>query len=307
MLSLDKDGAVGVGDICLRSDYVPFTVPSSSPLDEVVKATLPLHLVESKGITVLARYAHAGVLVDPAHWSAQLPLPSMSFAVYAKLTNAATADQPMPVPAAAMSAARAGARSGKELTEEQIQELREAFHLFDTDRSGHIDANELKEVMRALRIELRDEEVRKMIADVDPDASGTIDFDEFLQMMSDKYAELGRLARAPGAPDVPLGRADVPLGRADVGAAAVRADVPLYSRAQYASTPMFNGTFEPVTGGVASALLPPAGFVVGGEYQVRVTTMDAIAESAQAFVSTAYEQVRVRARVRVRVRVRVRP
>ena len=61
-----------------------------------------------------------------------------------------------------------------------------------------------------------------MIADVDPDASGTIDFDEFLQMMRDKYAELGRLARAPGAPDVPLGRADVPLARADVRAWAER-------------------------------------------------------------------------------------
>ena len=131
------------------------------------------------------RYAHAGALVDPAHWSAQLPLPSMSFAVYAKLTNA-TADQPVPVPAAAMSAARGGARGGKELTEKQRQQLRDAFHLFDTDRSGSIDAKELKEVMRALRIEVREEEVRRMIADVGPDASGTIDFDEFLQMMTAK-------------------------------------------------------------------------------------------------------------------------
>ena len=120
-----------------------------------------------------------------------------------------------------------------------------------------------------------------MIADVDPDASGTIDFDEFLQMMTPKMgADVGQgvlTATVPAAlrADVPLGRApgapDVPLGRADVGAAAVRADVPLYSRAQYASTPMFNGTFEAVTGGVASALLPPAGFVVGGEYEVRAT------------------------------------
>ena len=254
MLSLDKDGAVGVGDLCLRSDYVPFTVPSSSPPDALVKATLPLRLVESKGITVLARYAHAGALVDPAHWSAQLPLPSMSFAVYAKLTNA-TADQPVPVPAAAMSAARGGARGGKELTEKQRQQLRDAFHLFDTDRSGSIDAKELKEVMRALRIEVREEEVRRMIADVDPDASGTIDFDEFLQMMTAKMgADVGGVltATVPAASraDVPLGRApgapDVPLGRADVGAAAERADVPLYSRAQYSSTPMANGTFEPV-------------------------------------------------------------
>lgn len=31
-----------------------------------------------------------------------------------------------------------------ELTEEQKQEIREAFELFDTDGSGHIDIKELK-------------------------------------------------------------------------------------------------------------------------------------------------------------------
>lgn len=56
------------------------------------------------------------------------------------------------------SKARAGrGTSGKskkfELTEEQKQEIREAFDLFDTDGSGTIDAKELKVAMRALGFE----------------------------------------------------------------------------------------------------------------------------------------------------------
>jgi Ca2+-binding EF-hand superfamily protein len=40
-----------------------------------------------------------------------------------------------------------------ELTEQQKQEIREAFDLYDTDGSGTIDAKELKVAMRALGFE----------------------------------------------------------------------------------------------------------------------------------------------------------
>jgi centrin-1 len=76
-----------------------------------------------------------------------------------------------------------------ELTEEQKQEIKEAFDLFDTDGSGTIDAKELKVAMRALGFEPKKEEIRKMIADVDKDGSGVIDFPEFLDMMTSKMAE----------------------------------------------------------------------------------------------------------------------
>merc|ERR1719229_1907489 len=93
---------------------------------------------------------------------------------------------------------RAGppARQGKpgkgqrvELTEEQKQEIREAFDLFDTDGSGSIDAKELKVAMRALGFEPKKEEIKKMISDIDKDGSGTIDFSEFLEMMTTKMSE----------------------------------------------------------------------------------------------------------------------
>merc|ERR1712195_416399 len=86
------------------------------------------------------------------------------------------------------NAAKGAKRPGKsELTEEQKQEIREAFDLFDTDGSGCIDAKELKVAMRALGFEPKKEEVRKMISDIDKDGDGTIDFDEM--MMTAKMGE----------------------------------------------------------------------------------------------------------------------
>ena len=85
------------------------------------------------------------------------------------------------------AAAKKGGKA--ELTEEQKQEIREAFDLFDTDGSGTIDAKELKVAMRALGFEPKKEEIKKMINDIDKDGSGTIDFDEFLQMMTAKMSE----------------------------------------------------------------------------------------------------------------------
>jgi centrin-1 len=42
---------------------------------------------------------------------------------------------------------------------------------------------------RALGFEPKKEEVKKMIADIDKDGSGTIDFEEFLTMMTVKMGE----------------------------------------------------------------------------------------------------------------------
>ena len=47
-----------------------------------------------------------------------------------------------------------------------MQELREAFDLFDTDGSGTIDTKELQVALRALGFDSKKEKVRKMIAGV---------------------------------------------------------------------------------------------------------------------------------------------
>ena len=43
--------------------------------------------------------------------------------------------------------------------------------------------------MRALGFEPKKEEIKKMISDIDKDGSGTIDFSEFLEMMTAKMSE----------------------------------------------------------------------------------------------------------------------
>ncbi|XP_004674523.1 PREDICTED: centrin-1 [Condylura cristata] len=76
-----------------------------------------------------------------------------------------------------------------ELTEEQKQEVREAFDLFDADGSGTIDVKELKVALRALGFEPTKEEMKKMISEVDKEGTGKISFNDFLAVMTQKMAE----------------------------------------------------------------------------------------------------------------------
>jgi len=76
----------------------------------------------------------------------------------------------------------------EQLTPDQLEEIREAFKLFDTDDSGTIDADELKVAMRAMGFEPKRDEVRRMIQESDRDGSGTICFDTFQAVMAAKMA-----------------------------------------------------------------------------------------------------------------------
>ncbi|NXA32565.1 CETN2 protein, partial [Eudromia elegans] len=71
-----------------------------------------------------------------------------------------------------------------ELTEDQKQEIREAFDLFDADGTGNIDV-----AMRALGFEPKKEEIKKMISDIDKEGTGKISFNDFLAVMTQKMAE----------------------------------------------------------------------------------------------------------------------
>ncbi|XP_037505746.1 calmodulin-A-like [Rhipicephalus sanguineus] len=76
--------------------------------------------------------------------------------------------------------------SGSQLSEEAIAELREAFALFDKDGNGAFGTKELGTVMRALGYNPTEAKLKDMIAEVDIDGNGTIDFPEFLAMMTKK-------------------------------------------------------------------------------------------------------------------------
>ncbi|XP_075237398.1 calmodulin-like isoform X5 [Lycorma delicatula] len=72
------------------------------------------------------------------------------------------------------------------LTEDQVAEYKEAFMLFDKDEDGQITMAELGVVMRSLGQRPTETELREMVNEVDQDGNGTIEFNEFLQMMSKK-------------------------------------------------------------------------------------------------------------------------
>ncbi|CAO1377879.1 unnamed protein product [Diamesa hyperborea] len=76
-----------------------------------------------------------------------------------------------------------------ELTEEQKNDIKEAFDLFDTNGVGVIDIKELKVAIRALGFEPKKEEIKKMMLDVDKDSSGKLSYGDFLTLMTVKMAE----------------------------------------------------------------------------------------------------------------------
>nr|CAI5831610.1 unnamed protein product [Callosobruchus analis] len=75
------------------------------------------------------------------------------------------------------------------LSEEQVAEFKEAFMLFDKDEDGTITVAELGVVMRSLGQRPTETELRDMVNQVDSDGNGTIEFNEFLQMMSKKMKD----------------------------------------------------------------------------------------------------------------------
>ncbi|KAF1778698.1 EF-Hand 1, calcium-binding site [Phytophthora cactorum] len=66
---------------------------------------------------------------------------------------------------------------------EEIDACRESFVHFDKDGSGTIDKYELSKVLEAMGQKPTDEELFQMIAEVDNDHSGEIEFAEFLQVI----------------------------------------------------------------------------------------------------------------------------
>lgn len=71
----------------------------------------------------------------------------------------------------------------KQPAEEQ-QELLESFRVFDKDDSGYIEVDELKQVMKAIGERLSDEQVKKIFAMGDLDGDGRLDYQEFVQLMT---------------------------------------------------------------------------------------------------------------------------
>ncbi|KAH8041052.1 hypothetical protein HPB51_013712 [Rhipicephalus microplus] len=73
-----------------------------------------------------------------------------------------------------------------QLSEDAVAELREAFALFDKDGDGAISTKDLGTVMRSLGQSPTEAELKDIISELDVDGNGTVDFPEFLALMSKK-------------------------------------------------------------------------------------------------------------------------
>uniref|UniRef100_A0A0C9S7J4 TSA: Wollemia nobilis Ref_Wollemi_Transcript_13419_1010 transcribed RNA sequence n=1 Tax=Wollemia nobilis TaxID=56998 RepID=A0A0C9S7J4_9CONI len=83
-----------------------------------------------------------------------------------------------------------GGRSG-------YDDLKEAFKMFDADKSGTISARELHKVLKSLGDKSTMEDCTRMIKSVDRDGDGLVNFEEFKSMMrNNKSSSSSRSCKA---------------------------------------------------------------------------------------------------------------
>lgn len=70
-----------------------------------------------------------------------------------------------------------------DIHEDEIEEYRLAFNMFDKDGSGTISAKEFLKVLKNLGQIITKEEAANIMKDLDQDGSGEIDFEEFISYM----------------------------------------------------------------------------------------------------------------------------
>ena len=66
-------------------------------------------------------------------------------------------------------------------TDDEIANLRSIFEMFDPQKSGFININDLETIMGSLQRDAN--EVKDFVDSMDPSANGRISFDEFLELM----------------------------------------------------------------------------------------------------------------------------
>lgn len=67
--------------------------------------------------------------------------------------------------------------------DEDERELREMFRILDKEKRGEVNTNELRWILKNLGDDLTEADIDDMIADVDTDGSGWVDYNEFSKLM----------------------------------------------------------------------------------------------------------------------------
>lgn len=69
--------------------------------------------------------------------------------------------------------------------DEDERELREIFRVLDKEKKGEVNTQELRWILKNLGDDLTEEDIDDMIADVDTDGSGWVDYEEFAKLMGE--------------------------------------------------------------------------------------------------------------------------
>lgn len=83
-----------------------------------------------------------------------------------------------------------GSKEIEDLFEEEpsLEEVKQAFHLFDENTDGFIDAGEISKVLCVLGfVQASESECKTMIKAFDHNGDGRIDFEEFVKLMENSF------------------------------------------------------------------------------------------------------------------------
>ncbi|KAK3857098.1 hypothetical protein Pcinc_035026 [Petrolisthes cinctipes] len=65
------------------------------------------------------------------------------------------------------------------LDKAQVEGLRKAFDAFDTDKKGSISVDTLSTILRMMGVKVSEKNLMEIVAEVDEDGSGELEFEEF--------------------------------------------------------------------------------------------------------------------------------
>ena len=66
---------------------------------------------------------------------------------------------------------------------DEMQSLRESFSKFDNDENGHIDGDELKQILKIIGQPVDDKHVQSLMKTGDTDGDGQLSFEEFVDLV----------------------------------------------------------------------------------------------------------------------------
>ncbi|CAG8971898.1 hypothetical protein HYALB_00007814 [Hymenoscyphus albidus] len=90
-------------------------------------------------------------------------------------------------------------KMARSLSKEEIAIFKAEFDVYDQDKGGNITVEEFGRVMKASGQKVTDEELAQIVKEVDLDGDGTINFQEFIMMMTGGAAQIAPSGEAQSA------------------------------------------------------------------------------------------------------------